>query len=95
MRRDVALLVLVEPVQGEPSARHIVHPPSGLIAGLCRDRGPILQPVAQRRCGELTLVTVGYRGEEGVQAPEEPCKVHLRWLLRPRGYTDVEVRDTV
>ena len=62
VRRDVALLVLVEPVQGEPPARHIVHPTSGLIAGICRDRVPILQPVAQRRWGKLTLVTVGYRG---------------------------------
>ena len=77
VRRDVALLVTIEPVKGEPPSRHVVHSPPGLIAGPCRYGGPILKPVAQRRRGELTLVAVGYRGEEGVRAPEEPCQVHL------------------
>ena len=46
VHRDVALLVTIEPVKGEPSSRHVVHSPPGLIAGPRRYGGPILQPIA-------------------------------------------------
>ena len=95
VRRDVALLFTMEPFKEEPSSGHVVHSPPGLIAGPCRYEGPILQPVAQRRWGEPTLVPVGYGGEELERAPEEPCQVHLRRLLRRRIHADVEVRYPV
>ena len=47
MRRDVALLVVVEPVQGEAPPWHEVYPPAGLVDGLRRYGGPVLQPVTQ------------------------------------------------
>ena len=59
MRRDVALLVVVEPVQGEAPPWHEVYPPAGLVDGLRRYGGPVLQPVTQRRRGELALVAEG------------------------------------
>ena len=77
MRRNVALLVTVEPVKGESTPRRVVRSPSGLIAGPRRYGGPILQPVAQHPWGELALILVGYRGEEGEGALEEPSQVHL------------------
>ena len=95
MRRDVALLVTIELVEGEPTSRHVVHSPPGLIAVPRRYGGPFLQPVAQHRWGELTLVPVGYRGEEGERAPEEPCQVRLWRLLRRCINTDVQVRYPV
>ena len=36
-----------------------------------------MQPVAQRRWGERALIPVGYPGEEGEGAPEEPRQVRL------------------
>ena len=56
--------------------------PGVYLAGPCRYGGPILQPIAQRRWGELALVAVGHRGEEGEGAPEEPRQVYLWRLLR-------------
>ena len=73
VRHYVALRVAIEPVEGESTPRCIVYSSPGLIAGPCRYGGPILQPVAQRCWGELSLVPVGHRGEEGEGAPEEPC----------------------
>ena len=95
VRRDVALLVAIEPVKGESTPRRVICSPSGLIAGPRRYGGPILQPVAQRRWGELALVPVGYRGEEGEGAPEEPHQVYLWRLLRRCSNTDVQVRYLV
>ena len=64
MRRDVALLVVVEPVQGEAPPWHEIYPPAGLVDGLRRYGGPVLQPVTQRRRGELTLVAEGHWGDK-------------------------------
>ena len=91
----MALLVAIEPVEGESTARCVVRSPSGLIAGPRRYGGPILQLVAQRRWGELALVPVGHRGEEGEGAPEEPCQVYLWRLLHRCINTDVQVRYPV
>ena len=54
-----------------------------------------MQPVAQRRWGELALVPVGYRGEEGEGVREEPRQVHLWRLLCRYINTDVQVRYPV
>ena len=64
MRRDVALLVVVEPVQGEAPPWHEIYPPAGLVDGLRRYGGPALQPVTQRRRGELALVAEGHWGDK-------------------------------
>ena len=93
VRRNVALLVAMEPVEGESTPRRVVCSQSGLIAGPRRYGGPILQPVAQRRWGELALVLVGHRGEEGEGAPEESRQVYLWRLLRGCINTDVQVRN--
>ena len=91
VHRNVALLVGIKPVEGESAPRRVVRPPSGLIAGPRRYGGPIMQPIAQRRWGELALVPVGHRGEaEG--ASEEACQVYLWRLLRRRIHMDVQVR---
>ena len=95
MRRNVALLVAIEPVEGESTPQRVVCSPSGFIAGPRRYGGPILQPVAQRRWGGLALVLVGYRGEKGVGAAEEPCQVYLWRLLRRCIHTNVQVRYLV
>ena len=95
VRRNVALLLAIEPVEGESTPRLVVGSSSGLIAGPRRYGGPVLQPVAQRRWGELALVPVGYRGEKGDGAAEEPCHVYLWWLLHCRIHTDVRVRYLV
>ena len=95
VRRDVALPVTIEPVEGEPSSRHVVHSPQALITGPRRSGGSVLQPAAQRRWGELTLVPLGHRGEEGEGAPEEPREVYLWRLVRRCIYTDVLVRYPV
>ena len=42
VRRNVALLVAIEPVEGESTPRRVVRPLSGLIAGLRRYGGPVL-----------------------------------------------------
>ena len=42
--------------------------------------------------GKADTVPVGYRGENGEGAAEEPCEVHLRWILH---YSDIKVRDPV
>ena len=73
VRRYVALLVTIQPIEGESAPRCVVLSPPGVISGPCQYGGPILPPVAQRRWGELALVSVGQRGEEGERAPEEPC----------------------
>ena len=91
----MALLVIVEPVKGEATPLCVVRPPSSLISGPRRNGGLTLQPVAQRCGGKLALVPVGHRGEKGEGAAEEPCEVHLRWLLRRRIHSDIEVRDPV
>ena len=95
VRRNVALLVTVEPVEREATTRRVVCSPSGLIGDPRRYGGLILQPVAQRRWGELALVPVGHRGEKGEGAAEEPCRVDFRRLLRRLIYADVEVRYLV
>ena len=95
VRRNVALLVTIELVEGESTPRRVVHSPPGLIAGPCRIGGPSLQLVAQHRWGELALVPVGHRGEEGEGVPEEPCQVYLWRLLRRCINTDVQVRYPV
>ena len=46
VRRNMALLVAIEPVEGESTPRRVVCSPSSLIAGLCRYGGGILQPGA-------------------------------------------------
>ena len=56
VRCNMALLAAIEPVEGESTPRRVVRSPSGLIAGPRRYGGPILQPVAQCRWGELALV---------------------------------------
>ena len=89
VRRNVALLVTIEPVKGEATTRRVVCSPSGLIADPRRNGGLLLQPVAQCRRGELALVLVGHRGEKGEGAAEEPCHVDLRRLLRRRIHADV------
>ena len=80
VRRNVAPQVVIEPVEGESTLRRVVCSPSGVIAGLRQYGGPILQPVAQRRLGELALVLVGHRGEKGERAADDPHRVHL-WRL--------------
>ena len=92
VRRYVALLVAIEPVEGESTPRRVVFFPSRRPAPVWR---PDLQPVAQRRWGELALVPVGHRGEEGEGTPEEPHQVYLWRLLRRRINTDVQVRYPV
>ena len=62
VRRYVALLVMIKPVEGESTSRCVVHSPLALIAGLCQYGSPILQPVAQRCSRQLALVPVGHRG---------------------------------
>ena len=62
VRRYVALLVTIEPIVRESTSQCVVHSPSHLIAGPCRYGSPILQPVAQRRWGQLALVPVGHQG---------------------------------
>ena len=89
--RYVVLLFTIEPVKGESTPRCVVHSPSGLVAGPCWYGGPIVQLVAQRRWGQLALVPVGHRGEEGERAPEDPRHVDLQRLLRCRINTDVQV----
>ena len=95
VRRNVALLVTIEPAEGESTPRRVVHSPLGLIASPRRYGGLALQLVAQRRWGELALVPVGHRGEEGEGAAEEPCQVHFRRLLRRYISSDVQVRYPV
>ena len=73
VRCNVALLVTIEPIEGEATTQRVVCCPSGLIAGPRRYGGPILQPVAQRCRGELALIPPGHRGEKGERAAEEPC----------------------
>ena len=90
VRRNVALLV-----KGEATRRCVVCSPSGLVADPHRYGGLIMQPVAQRRWGELALVPVGHRGDKGEGAAEEPCQVYFRRLLCRRIYADVEVRYPV
>ena len=51
VRRNMALLVAIEPIEGESTPPRIVCSPSGLIAGPRRYGGPILQLVAQRHWG--------------------------------------------
>ena len=94
VRSYMALLVTVKPVEGE-APRRVVRPPLRLISDPHRNRGSILQLVAQRRGGKPALVPVGPRGEKGEGAAEEPCEVHLWWLLRRRIHANVEVRDLV
>ena len=55
VRRNVAPLVTVEPVEVEATTRRVLYSPSGFIADPPRYEGPILQPVAQRRWGELGI----------------------------------------
>ena len=95
VRRYMALLVAVEPVEGEATPRRVVCPPSSLISDRCRNGGLILQLVSQRCGGKLALVPVGHRGEKGEGAAEEPCEVHLQWLLCRRIHADIEVLDPV
>ena len=95
VRRDVALLVAMELVEGESTPRHVVRPPSALIAGPCRYGGRLWQPTAQRRGGELALVPVGHRREEGEGAAEEPRQVHLCRLLCCCIDADIQVRYQV
>ena len=92
VRRNVALLVTIEPGEGEATTRRVVCSPSGLTADPRRYGGLILQPVAQRRRGELALVPVSHRGEKGERAAEEPCQVDFRRLLCRRIYANVQVR---
>ena len=72
VRRNVALLVAIEPVEGESTPRRVVGPPSGLIAGPYWYGGLILQPVAERQWGQLAFVPVGQRGVKRERAAEEP-----------------------
>ena len=95
VRRNVAVLVTIEPVEGEATTRRVVSSPSGLIADPRRYGGLILQPVAQRRRGELALVLVSHQGEKGERAEEEPCQVDFRRLLCRRIYADVQVHYPV
>ena len=95
MRRNVALLVTIEPVEGESTSRRVGCSPSGLIADPRQYGGPSLQPVAQRRWGELALVPVGHQAKKGERAAEEPCQVYLWRLLCRRIHTDVQVRYPV
>ena len=84
VRRYMALLVTVKPVEGEATFQHIVSSPLSLISNLRRHGGLLLQLVAQRRGGNLALVPVGHRGKERVGAAEEPRQVHLWRILRRR-----------
>ena len=78
VRRNVALLVApVEPIEGKATARRVVCPPLGLIAGPRWYGGPIVQPAPRGRWGELALVPVVHRGEKGEGASQEPCQVYL------------------
>ena len=95
VRRYMALLVTVEPVEGEATSRRVVCPPSSFISDPCRNRALILQLVAQRCGGDLALVPVGHRGEKGEGAAEEPCHVDLWRLLHRRIHANVEVRYPV
>ena len=47
-----------------PPPWHEVYPPAGLVDGLRRYGGPVLQPVTQRRRGELALVAEGHWGDK-------------------------------
>ena len=90
---DMAMLVTVEPVEEEATPWRVVCSPLSLISNPCRNGGLFLQPVAQGCRGKMALVPVGHRGEKGEGAAEEPCEIHLRWLLRRRIHANVEVRD--
>ena len=82
VRRYMAPPVTVEPVKGEATPKRVIGPPMSLISDSRQNGGLLLQLVAQGRGGKLAPVAVGYRGEEGEGAAEEPCEVHLRWILR-------------
>ena len=64
VRQYMALLVTVEPVEGEATPRRVVRPPPSLIIDPCRNGGLIVQRVAWRCGGKLALVLVGHRGGE-------------------------------
>ena len=58
----VALLVIVEPVEGQATLGRVVGNPTGLICDPCR-KGELLSPPVAECCGgKLALVPVGYRG---------------------------------
>ena len=78
LRRYMALIVIVEPVEGGATPRRVLRRSSNRISDPCWNGGLILQPVAYHCGGKLTSVPVGHRGEKGEGAVEEPCEVHLR-----------------
>ena len=93
VRQYMALLGILEPVQGEAAPWCVLLPPLRLISYPCQNGGLILPQVAQHCGRKLALVAIRHWGEEGEREADESGKAHLQWLLRRRSHTDVEIRD--